>query len=358
MNEITGKLQSILDKQIGKGNVYNVVAAVQSYDRSIDFVGSAGIADTQTGMAMTPDTPYFIASVTKMYTAAIILRLHEEKLIDLDAPISDYLPTSLTHDIHIYKGTDYSERIKVSELINQSSGLADYEADKARGGRSVLDELKAGHDRAIDTSEAMEIVRSLSPRFAPGTSGKAHYSNANYRLLGAIIESVTGKSMATNFEEMIFAPLGLRHTYLFDWTAPRPDEVPATIYLKDAPANVPKYLSSNVSDGGLVSTATECVIFLRAFFEGRLFDKALFEQMMNWNSMFFPLRYGYGLMYFRLPRFFWPWPLPELVGHSGSTGSFAFTCPSQSLYLAGTINQIASPQKPFFLMISLIRAVS
>ena len=352
------KLQAVLNAQIGKGNVHNVVAAVQSQDRRIDFVGATGIADARTGAAMTPDTPYFIASVTKMYTAAIVMQLYEENCIDLGAPISQYLPESLVRGIHIYKGTDYSDQIKVSELVNQSSGLADHEVDKSRGGKSVLDELKAGHDRFINTAEAIEIIRNLSPHFPPSTPGKAYYSNANYRLLGEIIESVTGKSMAANFEERIFAPLGLQHTYLYDWTAPCLDNFPATIYLKSEPAYVPMYLSSNISDGGLVSTASECVIFLRAFFEGRLFDKALLERMMNWNSIFFPLRYGYGLMYFQLPRFFWPTPLPEFVGHSGSTGSFAFVCPSQSMYLAGTVNQIAAPPRPFFLMINLMRAVS
>ena len=153
-------------------------------------------------------------------------------------------------------------------------------------------------------------------------------------------------------------PLGLEHTYLYDWTAPRPDEIPATIYLKGAPAHVPMYLSSNKSDGGIVSTASECLIFLRAFFEGRLFNKTLFERMMTWNRIFFPLRYGYGLMYFQLPRFFWLTPPPEFVGHSGSTGSFAFVCPSKSMYLAGTLDQIADPSKPFFFMINLIRAAS
>jgi D-alanyl-D-alanine carboxypeptidase len=97
------------------------------------------------------------------------------------------------------------------------------------------------------------------------------------------------------------------------------------------------------------------MIFLRAFFEGQLFDQAFLERMMTWNSIFFPLRYGYGLMYFRLPRFF---AQPQFIGHSGSTGSFAFTCPSRSIYLAGTINQIASPAKPFFLMSNLVRAAS
>ena len=143
---------------------------------------------------MTPDTPYYIGSVTKMYTAAIVLGLYQENRIDLDAPITRYLPASLT------------------QLISQSSGLADFETGRPRGGKSVLEELKAGRDRAISTAEAMEIVRSLPPRFAPGTPGKAHYSNANYRLLGAIVESVTGKPMAASFQDRIFGPLGLQHT--------------------------------------------------------------------------------------------------------------------------------------------------
>jgi D-alanyl-D-alanine carboxypeptidase len=357
MSGETKKLQAALDAQIGKGNVHNVVAALQSHDKRIDFIGAAGIADPRTGVAMTPETPYFIASVTKMYTAAILMQLYEENYIDLEAPIFQYLPDSLTHGIHVCKGIDYSDRIKVFELVNQSSGLADFEADKSRGGKSVMDELKAGHDRFIDTAEAMEITRGLSPHFPPGTRGKAYYSNANYRLLGAIIETITGHSMSENFEERIFAPLGLQHTYLYDWPAPIPNETPATIYLKGAPTHVPMYLASNKSDGGLVSTASECLVFLRAFFEGRLFDKTFLERMMTWNSIFFPLRYGYGLMYFQLPRFFWPTPLPEFVGHSGSTGSFAFICPSRSMYLAGTVDQIADPSKPFFLMINLIRAV-
>jgi D-alanyl-D-alanine carboxypeptidase len=357
MTELAKKVQAILEAQIGRGHIHNIVAALQSHDQSIDFVGAAGTADPRTGATMTPETPYFIASVTKMFTAAIVMGLHEKKCLDLDAPISKYLPASLTQAIHIYKGTDYSDRIKVYQLVNQSSGLADYETEKPRGGKTVLDELKAGHDRSISTAEAIQIVRDLSPHFPPGTRGKAHYSNLNYRLLGVIIESVTGQPMAVNFEDNICAPLGLEHTYLFDCTAPHRDQVPATIYFKDAPANIPNYLASNVSDGGLVSTASEIMVFLRAFFEGRLFDKTLFERMMNWNSIFFPLRYGYGLMYFHLPRFFWPSPLPEFIGHSGTTGSFAFTCPSRSLYLAGTINQV-SPARPFFLMISLVRAVS
>lgn len=357
MTDKTRKLQSLLNAQVGKGGLHNIVAAVQSYNQSLDFVGAAGVADPSTDAAMMPETPYFIASITKMYTAAIIMQLSEDKRLDLEAPLSQYLPDALLDGIHVYKGTDYSRQLMVYQLVNQTSGLADFEADKPRGGKSVLDELMAGHDRAIDTAEALRITRSLSPHFAPGTPGRAYYSNLNYRLLGEIIEAITGKSMAVNFEERICAPLGLQRTYLYDWTKPRPGESPATLYLNNAPANVPQYLSSNISDGGLVSTVSECMIFLRSFFEGRLFEKALLDHMLTWNKIFFPLRYGYGLMYFQLPRYFWITPLPEFVGHSGSTGSFAFACPSRSLYLTGTLNLIA-PVRPFFFMMELVRSVA
>lgn len=355
-NDTTKKLQALLEAQIGRGGVHNIVAAVQSDDKRIDFSGAAGYANPDTGAAMTPETPYFIASITKMYTAAIIMRLYEGKRLDIEAPVCDYLPDSLLDGIHVHKGRDYSRELKVYQLVNQTSGLADFETEKVRGGKSVLAELKAGHDRAIDTAEALRITRGLPAHFPPGTPGRAHYSNFNYRLLGEIIESITQKPMAVNFEEQICAPLGMQHTYLYDWTKPRPGEAPATLFWGNSPSNVPKYLSSNVADGGLVSTAGECMLFLRSFFEGRLFDKERLERMLTWNKMFFPMRYGYGVMYFRLPRYFSLTPLPEFVGHSGSTGSFAFACPPRSLYLVGTLNQV-SPAKPFFFMMDLVRAV-
>jgi hypothetical protein len=180
MSYKTNKFQSPLYSQVGKGGLQNIVAAVQSYDKGLDFVGATGVADPATGAPMTPETPYFIASITKMYTAAIILQLFEEKRLDLEAPVSDYLPDSLLDGIHIYKGTDYSRQLKVFQLVNQTSGLADFEVEKPRRGKSVMDELIAGHDHPIDTAEALRITRGLSPHFAPGMPGRAYYSNLNF----------------------------------------------------------------------------------------------------------------------------------------------------------------------------------
>ncbi|NJK82132.1 MAG: beta-lactamase family protein [Chloroflexaceae bacterium] len=99
--------------------------------------------------------------------------------------------------------------------------------------------------------------------------------------------------------------------------------------------------------------------FLRAYFDGELFDPANFARMLAWNALFFPMQYGYGLMRFKLPRWMTLFrETPELIGHSGSTGSFAFYAPREQLYLAGTFNQFDKPARPFNLLLSIPTAAS
>lgn len=356
MNDLENKVNKILKAQLAKSSHSNAVVAVQLFNKKIDLVAAAGYADYNNMVEMTPSSPYFIASITKMYTAAVAMQMWEQNLLDIEAPISKYLPASITEQLHIYKGVNYSSQIKVYQLINQTSGLPDFEAEKPKGDRSVLDKLIGGDDLYIDMDEALRITAKLSPHFAPGTPKKAFYSNLNYRLLGEIIKNVSQKSLAENFTERIYDILGLESTYSYDWTKSQ-GIAPATIILKNAPVYVPKYLSSNDADGGIVSTVAECILFLRGFFEGKLFDKSMLDKMTEWNKIFFPLRYGYGLMKFQLPRYFWFAPLPEFIGHSGSTGSFSFVCPSKSLYISGTLNQV-SPAKPYMFKMNLIRAIS
>lgn len=360
MNET--KLQSLLDKQISGGRIKNIVAHVQSADGQVNLAAAAGTANPATGSAMKVDTPYFIASISKTYTAAMIIRLYGQGLLDLDKEVSAYLPTALLDGIHVVKGHDYSRQIKVYQLVSQTSGLPDYFEGKPKGGRSLYDDIKQGApDRHYTTEELIAITRSLTPKFEPDARNgqKAHYADTNYHLLGAIIEAVTGKSYAENLAQMICDPLGLQHTYAFDVSRAQSRQKPAMIYFKDRPLDLPLFISSHVAEGGIVSTAAENLAFLRAFFDGRLFDKKHFERMTRqWNGIFFPLQYGYGLMRFKLPRLLSPFqPSPEFIGHSGSTGSFAFYSPDRQLYLAGTVNQSSMPGKPFQLMIQIANAL-
>lgn len=99
---------AFVKRQVGRGGVQNIVMQVQSRDARIDYAAAAGLASAQAATPMTVDTPYFIASISKMYTAAMVMQLYEQGALDLDQPLSSILPVSMLEGIHRYQGQDYS----------------------------------------------------------------------------------------------------------------------------------------------------------------------------------------------------------------------------------------------------------
>jgi CubicO group peptidase (beta-lactamase class C family) len=93
--------------------------------------------------AMTTDTPFFIASITKTYTAAAAMILQERGLLSLDDPISKFLPGSLVDGLHRYKGRDYSAQLGIYHLISQTLGLPDYFLEQPKGRKSIFDLIVA-----------------------------------------------------------------------------------------------------------------------------------------------------------------------------------------------------------------------
>ncbi len=192
----------------------------------------------------------------------------------------------------------------------------------------------------------------MKPRFKPGARGKAFYSDTNYQLLGRVIEAIVGKRMGEVLQGFIFSPLRLKDTYLYDDSN---DNIPLSLYYKTDPLRIPLAMTSFGPDGGIVSTAKETMTFLRAFCGGQFFPKEYISELTTWNRIFFPLEYGIGIARFKLPRIFSPFKAtPELIGHSGLSGAFAYYCPEKDLYLTGTVNQVARPGLSYRLMIKLL----
>ena len=97
-------------------SVRNCVLAVMKGDGSFSWSGAAGIARQDGQVLMRKDTPIYIASITKLYTATAIMRLYEKGALSLDDTMSKYLPKELIEGIHVYKGKDYSQEITIREL--------------------------------------------------------------------------------------------------------------------------------------------------------------------------------------------------------------------------------------------------
>ena len=345
MSEKEKSLQRVLDKATDGKKVFGTSFAIKK--DSLTWSGASG--------NLSIARPYFIASTTKLFTTAIILRLKSEGKLNLDDTISKYLDKSILNGLHVYKGKDYSEELTIKHLLSHTSGLPDYFQGKGANGKSLEDDIKNGNDQCWSFEQAIERTKTMKPLFVPGTRNKANYSDANFQLLGKIIERITNKSYSDNCNDFIISPLGLTKTYLYhDYT----DTTPETLYYKSNELHIPKAMTSFGADGGIVSTSADMLVFIEAFFMGTLFPKEYISELQDWNNIFFPMRSGVGIHLFKLPWIFNPTgAVPYFIGHSGLSGALAYYSPKENLFVAGTVNQVAYPDISFKTMIKLTQIV-
>lgn len=336
---LTQDLQNLIDAECAKANSHSVILRVQSGDERVDFRGSAGDA--------APDTRFAIASISKMFTATLIMQLADAGRIDLDQTVQSILTNVDLSGLHVVKGVDYGAALTVRQLLHQSSGLADYYES------NLAADLKQNIDQRYGLDDVLRMTRALPPQAAPD-SDRSHYSDTNYQLLGAVIETVTGESFDQAVQSRICGPLGLTATGVLKGT-----DMGLEVYHKAQVLNAPQTLASMGPDGGIISTMDELLTFLRAFMQNQLFKSENAAQMRQWNRLFFPLHYGYGLMRVKLPRWMTLFrATPELIGHSGASGSFAFFAPDPDIYVLGTFNQTDAPRRPFGFMLRVLGIVA
>lgn len=338
-------LQRILDKAVDRRKVFGTSFALKKGQQQ--WQGASG--------NLQADQPYFIASTTKLFTTAIVLAMQAEGTLHLSEPLGRYLDDRLLDRLHVWKGTDYSRVLTIEHLLAHTSGLPDYFQDKGPDGSSLERALMTGQDRAWTLEDILSQTKRMKPLFAPGTPGKAHYSDTNFQLLGHLIECLSGSSYIQNCQKYIIGPLDLTNTWVY--TDPN-DTRPADMYYKDRPLHIPKAMCSFFPDGGIVSTSADMLRFVEAFFTGKLFPGSDIAGLQRWNRIFFPMRAGVGIHLFDLPWIFNPTgAVPAFIGHSGLSGALAFYSPAHDLFVAGTVNQIAHPDLSFRTMIKLTQQV-
>jgi CubicO group peptidase (beta-lactamase class C family) len=338
---IEESLQAILTQSVDEKRVFGTSFALKKGNWT--WQGNAG--NLETGQ------PYFIASTTKLFTSALILKLAANGEVELDNSLQKYVGAETLNGLHVHKGLDCSAEITIRHLLAHTSGLPDYFEGEPIQGRSLEYEVTHGKDQGWTFDQCIDRTKQMKPLFRPGKPGKAKYSDTNYQLLGRIIERVTGKSFEENCIEHIIKPLGLFNTYLFTDSN---DTKPIHLYYKNSELWIPKAMASFGPDGGMVSNSSDMLLFIEAFMTGRLFPSEYLKFMQIWNSIFFPLKAGVGIHLFKLPWFFNPTgSIPHFIGHSGLSGALAYYCPKENVFAAGTVNQVAYPDTSFRVLIKL-----
>jgi CubicO group peptidase (beta-lactamase class C family) len=203
--------------------------------------------------AASGDTPFVIGSVSKSFTALAILQLVEQGLVQLDAPVTDYIDWFAT--------ADSTASISVRQLLNQTSGF------------STLDGSRVVFTPEISLEERVRAIENYELVSEPGA--EFNYSNLNYAVLGLIVEEVSGLDYGEFVEEEIFAPLGMEHSYS-DFARARSDGLAqGTITVFGFPVTLRHTaIPGFVPDGYMISTAADLAVYARfqmgdGSFEGR-----------------------------------------------------------------------------------------
>lgn len=297
-----------LDALIGAGAV-GALATLTEND--VTTVVTAGLADIAAGSPIPTDRPQHVrvGSLTKTFTAAIVLQLVAEHRVDLDQSVDKYLPGLLTGD-----GVD-GRAITVRQLLGHRSGLPELP------GSPELNEYTAARD-GITYTPAQEIAIALEQpaQFAPGT--QFTYTNTNYIVAGMLIEAVTGHRFTDELRDRILTPLSLSGTYL-----------PATgeTGLRDPHPTGYATVDGTVTDqtriepsgpwtsGALVSTGADLNRFYTALLAGQVVPQAQLQQMLDGVDMGSGdgMSYGLGIGYTQLPCG------AQWVGNVGGVQGFA-----------------------------------
>jgi D-alanyl-D-alanine carboxypeptidase len=283
-------LQRILDGLVtGPARLAPGAAAYVSGPHG-SWLGAAGFADTAAGARMPTDARVRLESVSKIYTATLVLQLAQERKLHVGDTVARWLPGLLP----------YGSRITIRELLTMRSGLIDSN-DLIRStdaARRYLDRVKDTKLRAEILAISARIIKDpaawVSPiwwirwaawqplLFTPGT--QFHYSNIGYEILGLIAARAGGKPLPVLYRERIFQPLGLH----------------ATAYEPQGPIGGPRAHGYGIepngkqidatnwhygigASGGIVSDAKDTATFLTALMDGKLLDRQQLTQMEGDN---------------------------------------------------------------------------
>lgn len=287
----------------------------------LDWSGAAGTVARDDSTPLTPDHVFRIASNTKTYTAAALLRLVERRELRLEDSLSEHL-TPARDRLLRSEGYD-TDAITVAQVLSHTAGLGDHTEDP-RNEESIL----ADPQRVWTADE--QIAHLVEWREPVGEPGERYvYSDTGYVLLGTIIEGLTGRSLGPSVRELLdFDGLGLSETWWeYQESPPTPTPPRAHQYFGEIDVTAWNASFDLHGGGGLMSNPEEMATFLRQLLRLRVFEKqATLVDMTSRGTR----PYRLGLMVSECDG-------RLAYGHEGFWNTFAYHVPSLDLTVAGSV---------------------
>lgn len=266
----TAKLDSLFETLEVNNRFMGSIA--MSADGKIIYSNAIGKADFEPGKKLKADTKFRIGSISKMFTAVLVMKAVEEKKLNLDQTIDQYFP-----------GIENAQKITIDNLLNHHSGIHNFTNDPG---------YLSYNTQAKTEKELLAIIQKGKSDFEPGSKGE--YSNSNYVLLSFILEKIYKENFANILREKITKPLGLKNTYVGGKIDISKNETYSykfgVIWKKESETD----MSIPLGAGALVSNSGDLLQFIGDLFAGKLISAESLETMKTIED-------GYGRGIFSVP---------------------------------------------------------
>lgn len=258
-------------------------------DGKIIYRRAIGYSDFENRKKNDSETAFRIGSISKTFTATMIMKAVEEEKINLNQTIDKYFPTLKNAD-----------KITVEMLLSHRSGIFNITADPT---------YLTWNTEPKTEKELVKMISDYDSNFEPGTEFK--YSNSNYILLSFVLEKIYKKPYSKILEELIIKPLNLKHTFFKDKIDGSKNEAFSYKYNGNWIKSPVTDMSIPLGAGGISSTPTDLILFAEALFGGKIVSKESLEKMETMKD-------GYGFGLFKMPFYD-----KTAFGHNGGIDNFS-----------------------------------
>jgi D-alanyl-D-alanine carboxypeptidase len=267
-DRLAAELQTVLERALSDDpSLPGIVATVRAPRLGLDWSSACGATRRGGIEALTPLHAFRVASVTKPFTSAVALRLHEQGRLNVFAPMAGHVPAELADALEI---AGYAPgRITLYHLLTHGSGLRDHAGRNTNYGEVLMRNPAHVWTHAEQVAACLALGGPLSD---PGM--RFAYSDTGYLILGDILEDIAGRPLHQLMRDLLrFDQLGLRQTH-FERHEPAPaGQVRTGQFLGDVDVATIDCSCDLSGGGGLVSTTGELATWYRAAALGELFDQ-------------------------------------------------------------------------------------
>lgn len=258
-------------------------------DGAIVYTNQIGFTDVKTKQIPNPDTKYRIGSISKTYTAVLVLMAIEENKLDLNNTIENYFPNLKNNAI-----------ITIHNLLNHRSGIPNFTNDASCLGYNTTPKTE---------SEMVSLITSFESAFVPDS--KMEYSNSNYVLLSFILEKIYKKPFGAILNDKIVNPLQLKNTFFGGSINLNNNEAYSYVFTNTWEKQTETHTSIPLGAGGIVSTPKDILLFAEALFSYKIISEKSLLKMTTLTDNF-------GLGLFKIPFYD-----TFSFGHTGGIDGFS-----------------------------------